>query len=143
MNKPTQKAVHYTVQEGKFNFANPSEEGMMIDFKLPHLTVDEIKEMNLQTNYYVKDEYHIYANPKDASAYDVCYELNELHKQFVWSSEQPKIQKLFDYLDSIEEDQFELRLKDELELIYFEMQDLEDRKSKVFKELNQIVLNKS
>lgn len=56
MDKPKIKHVTFCRNEGKFNWLNPKEINAQYVFNFPHLTIEQIAEMDLKTSFLVDIE---------------------------------------------------------------------------------------
>ncbi len=114
MNKvkfPKVEFVNFYRVEGHYNLMNSSEKSAQYVFTLPHLTIEQIKEMDLQISYLVNIDDDYGHDPKEMTAIDLAYELKEYYSGFMFSSNEKPINKLYQYLIEIEEEQEKIRKK--------------------------------
>ncbi|NUJ17484.1 hypothetical protein FKN04_12950 [Bacillus glycinifermentans] len=115
MDKPKIKHVTFCRNEGKFNWLNPKEINAQYVFNFPHLTIEQIAEMDLKTSFLVDIEKDYGFSPESYSPLDVAYEIKEIYDSYWIHTGQKDIQKLVEYLESIDEEQEKLKHKYEIE----------------------------
>lgn len=109
MDKPKIKHVTFYRTEGRYNLFNPSERSARYAFTIPHLSVEQIKEMELKTFYLIDLDKDYNFDPDSYTALEVAYELKDIIESYWINTDKEKIKKLIEYLESIEEQQGELR----------------------------------
>ncbi|WP_137743363.1 hypothetical protein [Robertmurraya siralis] len=129
MNKPEAKHVTFYRNEGSYNWLNPKEKSAQYVFTFPQLTSDEIKEMGLIRSYLVDLEKDYSYEPDSYTALEAAYEIKSIYESYWIHSGLKDIEKLVEYLKSIEEEQEELRHRYAIEnakyQIYYWQQELE------------------
>lgn len=110
--KPKENHVTAIRNEGRFNLLS-SDSMVQYFFKLPHLDKEEITELKLEQYYYLSldDDY----NWDGLTPLEVAYELHLIYSRFFFHPSKDKIAHLMNYLESIEDNQSELRANYELE----------------------------
>lgn len=109
MNKPEIKHVTFYRREGSFNWLNPKEVSAQYVFQFPHLSAAELKEMNLTRSFLVNLEKDYRFEPESYTALDAAIEISSIYDSYWIHSGKEEIQALVDYLESIEEEQEQLR----------------------------------
>lgn len=105
-NAPEKKHVYIKRNEGKYNLLS-SDVLAQYSFHFPELTREQLKEMDLQTFYNLKmDEDYGW---EDNTPLDCAYEIKAVIDGYWMNSNKDSINKLFNYLESIEEEQEVLR----------------------------------
>ncbi len=115
MNKPDVKHVTFYRREGSFNWLNPNEKSAQYVFLMPHLTIEEIKEMGLTRSFLVDLEKDYSFDPESYSPLEAAYEIKSIYDSYWIHSGKTEIQKLIEYLESIEEQQQELKHQYDIE----------------------------
>lgn len=109
MKNPEIKHVTFYRSEGSFNWLNPKEVAAQYVFELPHLTFEEIKEMDLTRSFLVDLEKDYCFDPESYTPLEAAIEIKSIFDGYWIHSGQKEIQKLVEYLESIEEEQEQLR----------------------------------
>lgn len=122
MNKPEVKHVTFYRAEGSYNWLNPSEKSAQYVFKFPHLTNEELKEKGLKSSFLVDLEKDYDFDPKIITALDLAYELKSIYDDYWMHSSKGEIKKVLDYLESIEEEQEELRHEYDVEYAKYKIE---------------------
>ena len=121
MNKPQANHVTFYRNEGNFNWLNTKEKSAQYVFKFPQLTNEVIKEMDLRTSYLVDLEKDYDFSPESYTALEAAYEIKSIYDGYWIHTGQKEIQQLVDYLESIEEEQEELRQLHKIENAKFQI----------------------
>ena len=121
MNKPTNNSVTFYRNEGKYNWLNQNEVSAQYVFKLPHLTTEQIKEIGLQVSYLINLDNDYSYEPDSYTALECAYELKSIIDGYWINSNKEPIQKLVDYLESIEEEQEVLRNQYQIEFAKYQI----------------------
>lgn len=79
MNKPEVKHVTFYRRKGSFNWLNPNEKSAQYVFLMPHLTIEEIKEMGLTQSFLVDLEKDYSFDPESYSPLEVAYEIKSIY----------------------------------------------------------------
>ncbi|MGG0667801.1 hypothetical protein ABE073_04645 [Lederbergia citrisecunda] len=108
---PEKKHVYVNYNVGRYNLLS-SKDVAQYSFRFPHLSQEEIKELGIRTFYNLELE-EDYGFTGDAL--DVAYEIKQIIDGYWMNSSKGDIEKLVEYLESIEEDQAELREQYEID----------------------------
>lgn len=108
---PEKKHVYVNYNVGRYNLLS-SKDVAQYSFRFPQLTQEEIKELGIRTfyNLELEEDYGF-----TGAAIDVAYDLKSIIDGYWLNSSKGDIQKLVNYLDSIEEDQAKLREQYEID----------------------------
>lgn len=108
---PEKKHVYVDYNVGRYNLLS-SEDVAQYSFRFPELTQDEIKELGLHTFYNLTmDEDYGFTG----SALDVSYGIKTIIDGYWINTSKKDIDKLVEYLESIEEEQGKLREQYEID----------------------------
>lgn len=121
MKKPINNSVTFYRNEGKYNWINQNEVSAQYVFTLPHLTYEQVKEMGLQLSYLIDLEKDYSYEPDSYTALECAYEIKKIIDDYWINSNKPHIQKLVDYLESIEEEQEVLRHQYQIEFAKYQI----------------------
>lgn len=107
MEAPKKKFVSVQKSIGNYDYLHPEDESAAFRFYFPHLTPVEVQEMGLRTWYNIPLEKD-YTSESDTPI-DTLEEIIDVHRGYMYSGSLKDAEKLLEYLQSIEEQQEELR----------------------------------
>lgn len=109
---PERKHVHISRREGCYNLLS-SDTMAQYSFHFPELSREQLEELGLRTFYNLTlDEDY---NWEDENPLDCAIEIKDVIDGYWMNSSKDDINKLVEYLESIEEEQEELRRQYEIE----------------------------
>ena len=109
MDKPKINYVSFYRSEGKYNLANHNDVSAQYVFTFPNLNGEQIKDLNLQQSYLIDIEKDSDYQPNSTTALELAYELSEIINNYWINPDKKPINRLVEYLESIEEEQEFLR----------------------------------
>jgi hypothetical protein len=109
---PVKKHIHIARSEGQFNLLS-SEKQAQYSFIFPDLTPEQIKELGFGTWYLVDLDNDL--GWEDYTAVELAYELKYLFDRYFFHSRKEETGRLLEHLESIEDEQEELRRQYEIE----------------------------
>lgn len=112
---PSKKHVNFSRSEGRYNWLNTKEVSAQYYFQLPHLSNDQIKELDLKLSFTVDIEKDYSYEPDSYTPLEVLYEIKSIYDSYWIHSGQKDVENLIKYLESIEEEQEKLRAEYRLE----------------------------
>ncbi len=113
--EPKKQHIHFQRNEGSYNWLNPSEVSAQYVFRFPHLSPEEMKALELQPSFLIAIDKDYGFSPKSYTALELAHELKEIIDSYWINSDQAPIKKLVEYLESVEEEQEELRNQYEID----------------------------
>ncbi|MCA1025722.1 hypothetical protein LCM23_06430 [Cytobacillus kochii] len=127
MEKPQVKHVTFIRSEGKYDWLHPNEVSANYYFNIPHLSHEELKELNITTNYLVDLDKDYSCSPESYTPLELAYELKDIYNSYWIHSSQKEIERLIEFLEGIEEEQVQLRHEHSIEnakyqIHYWEME---------------------
>ncbi|MGD7046997.1 hypothetical protein FZC83_02030 [Rossellomorea marisflavi] len=133
IEKPEVKHVTFYRNEGNYNWLKQSEVSAQYVFRFPHLTSEEVKEKGLTYSFLVDLDKDYDFSPESYTAYELADELRNIYDSYWIHSGKGEIKRVFDYLESIEEDQEKLRHQYEIEYAKYKIQFWENKLEKLTK----------
>jgi hypothetical protein len=133
MNKPEVKHVTFYRNEGSYNWLNSSEKSAQYVFNFPHLNFENIKEMGLKNSFLVDLEEDYDFDPKTYTALELAEELRSIFDNYWIHSDKEEIKKVYQYLESIEEEQETLRHEYEVEFTKYQIKYWEEKLTELTK----------
>ncbi|WP_242298588.1 hypothetical protein [Bacillus cereus group sp. BfR-BA-01424] len=118
MNKPVKNFVTVVRNVGNYNILNSSDVSVHYSFRFPERLQAVVKERGIKCSYLITEEKD-YIN-EDDNALDIAFGLKEAIDSYWINSDKEKIDKLVEFLESIEEE--EEKYRNEYELGYAEYQ---------------------
>ncbi|MBJ8031051.1 hypothetical protein [Bacillus cereus group sp. N21] len=118
MNKPVKDFVTVVRNVGNYNMLNASDVSVRYFFIFPERLKDMVKEQEIKCSYLISEDKD-YIN-EDDSALDIAFELKEVIDSYWINTDKQKIDKLVEFLESIEEE--EEKYRNDYELNYAEYQ---------------------
>ncbi|MNB81415.1 hypothetical protein D3C75_281970 [compost metagenome] len=125
MEKPIKKFVTFYRTQGRYNLCSTEEDAQYIFINLPE---DAPKE--LRRGFLVDLEKDAGYNENDMTAVELAGWIKSVYESYWIHSDVKKITALYEYLESIEEEQEKLRNEYELEYAHYQLEYLTKLKSK-------------
>lgn len=107
MNKPIKDFVTVVRNVGNYNILNPSDVSVHYSFRFPERLKEVVKEQGIKSSYVITEEKD-YINDED-TALDIAFGLKEAIDSYWINSDKEKIDKLVEFLESIEEEEKQYR----------------------------------
>ncbi|WP_144561653.1 hypothetical protein [Bacillus mycoides] len=103
MNKPVKDFVTVERNVGNYNLLNSSDVSVSYYFKFPNRLNEVVTELGIKRSYIITEEKD-YIN-EDDNALDIAFELKEAIDSYWINTDKEKIDKLIEFLESIEEEE--------------------------------------
>ncbi|HEB4955537.1 TPA: hypothetical protein R0D49_005248 [Bacillus cereus] len=107
MNNPVKEFVTVVRNVGNYNILNSSDVSVHYSFRFPERLKEVIKEQGIRSSYVITEEKD-YINEED-TALDIAFGLKEAIDSYWINSDKEKIDKLVEFLESIEEEEEQYR----------------------------------
>lgn len=122
MEKPTKNYVNFYRTEGNYNWLNSNDRSAQYVFSFPHLEWEEVKELGIKTSFLVDIEKDYDYNPEYYTALECLKEIQSIYEDYWMHSGKEEVRKTIAYLESIEEEQEQLRHQYEVDYAKFQIE---------------------
>jgi hypothetical protein len=109
MEQPKKNFVNFYRNEGHYNWLNSKDKSAQYVFTFPHLTRDQIKEMDIKMSFLVDIEKDYDFSPESYTPLECLNEILHIYNGYWMHSGKDEVKKTIEYLESIEEEQEKLR----------------------------------
>ncbi|WP_242300260.1 hypothetical protein [Bacillus cereus group sp. BfR-BA-01448] len=125
MNKPVKDFVTVVRNVGNYNILNSSDVSVHYSFRFPERLKEVVKEQGIKSSYVITEEKD-YINDED-TALDIAFGLKEAIDSYWINSDKEKIDKLVEFLESIEKEEEQYRKEYEIKHAEYQVSFWEDR----------------
>lgn len=134
MEQPKKNFVNFYRTEGRYNWLDSKEVSAQYVFSFPHLTWDQIKEMGIKTSFTVDIEKDYDYSPDSYTALECLNEILSIYESYWIHTGKDEVRKTIEYLESIEEEQEQLRHQYDIDYAKYQIEYWTDKLSKLEEE---------